>query len=104
MKLIREQVLTNDLSFSSIVDIIQGDEAIASEMIYEIAKRKATAKRVILEMEKQLSQLKAEENILQNAIRIISKHIQRPLPLYVNSIDGLVIASETDCIIDENII
>lgn len=101
---IKEQVLTNNLSFSSIVDRLQGNKADASYMIYCIAERKETVNRVVAEMEKQLGQLKQEQNILQSAIPVIARHIKMALPLYVKIETGLVICTEQDCVIERNVI
>lgn len=95
----------DDLSYSNIVNLVQGEDATGADLIATCADEFQFIDIEIAELEKQLRNKKFRRESLLNAFSAVAKHLQRPLPLFVSREDYIiVITAENQVIINENVI
>lgn len=94
----------DDLSYSNLVSIIQGEEIKAGDVLNTCAKELEEIRNEIIETESKLMKLKSRENSLIHASQNVLKHIKREHPLSVQRQGYIVIVTDNDLIIDKNVI
>lgn len=93
-----------DLSYSNLGNLIQGEEIKAADVLHECAVELEKVVVNIAELEQSLSYLRSRKAELINAGQLVAKHIQRDLPLAVKRQNYLVIVSENNLTIERNVI
>ena len=96
--------MIEDLSYSKIVDIIQHEVSIAGDFLVKIAIEKEEIDKNILDAEAKLQSLKTRELQLRKASLLVLNHIDRKPPLAVKRQDFIVVVSDTNISIEENVI
>jgi hypothetical protein len=94
----------DDLSYTNLVNIIQGEDIKAGDVINDCAIELEDIRNKIIETELNLNKLKSRENSLIDAAQKILKHINKEHPLSVKRQDYIVIVTDNDLIIDRNVI
>lgn len=93
-----------DLSYSKIVDIVQHEISIGGDILVEIALEKEDIDKQILDAEIKLQSLKTRELQLRKASLLVLKHLNRKTPLAVKRQDFIVVVSDSNISIEENVI
>lgn len=96
--------LTDDLSWSGIVDNVQGDKEIGSEMLVSMANEKEQLGKEILDLEIELQSLKTRQLQIRKGALLVLKHLKLTTPLTVKQKDFVVVVSEDDLVIDRNVL
>jgi len=94
----------DDLSYSSIVSLIQGEADKASVILNICANELEEVRKGIEETQRTLNRAKSRENTLLRASQDIVKHIKKELPLAVMREDYLVVVSKDNLSIERNVI
>ena len=96
--------MIEDLSFSKIVDIIQHDNKVASEMLVQIAKEKEIVDNNCQDLEIKLQQLKTRQLQLKKGALLVLKHLKKETPLAVQKDGFIVVVSEDNVSIERNVL
>tara|TARA_R110000796_G_scaffold234884_1_gene353791 strand:- start:19 stop:309 length:291 start_codon:yes stop_codon:yes gene_type:complete len=96
--------MIEDLSFSKIVDIIQHDNKVASEMLVQIAKEKEIVDNNYQDLEIKLQQLKTRQLQLKKGALLVLKHLKKETPLAVQKDGFIVVVSKDDISIERNVL
>lgn len=96
--------LLNDLSYSNIVNCIQGDEELGAVALHCIAIECEELKEKINKLEKELSLLKDRGFSLHEGYKNVMKHLQKAYPLGVIRDGQLVVVTEKSISIEKNVI
>tara|TARA_R110000851_G_scaffold136054_1_gene271668 strand:+ start:381 stop:671 length:291 start_codon:yes stop_codon:yes gene_type:complete len=96
--------MIEDLSFSKIVDIIQHDNKVASEMLVQIAKEKEIVDNNYQDLEIKLQQLKTRQLQLKKGALLVLKHLKKETPLAVQKDGFIVVVSEDNVSIERNVL
>lgn len=94
----------DDLSFSNLVNLIQGDESKAAEILHTIALAMEDTNKIIEELESQLSKAKARKGTLISGSQRIMEHIKKEYPLAVALDNYLVVVTKDNISIERNVI
>ena len=93
-----------DLSYSGLGNLIQGEEIKAADVLNECAVELERVRVNISEQEHSLAMLKSREMDLVNAGMLVAKHIRKELPIAVKRQNYIVIVSDGDLTIERNVI
>jgi hypothetical protein len=93
-----------DLSYSGLGNLIQGEEIKAADILNECAVELERVNVNVNELEHSLKVLKSRQEDLIRAGALIAKHLKRELPLAVKRQNYLVIVSENNLTIERNVI
>ena len=93
-----------DLSFSGIVDYIQGDEKVGAEMLVSIARRKEIVDLNIDELQSKLDTLNAERTTLLTGKEHVMNHLEKSAPLAVKRDEFIVVVTDKNISIERNVL
>ena len=96
--------MIDDLSYSNLVHIIQGENIKGADVIGICASELESVREKIVRSERELSNLRSRESALIDASQKVAKHLNKELPLSVQRQGYIVIVSEKDVSIERNII
>lgn len=93
-----------DLSYSALVDKIQGNISVGKDFIISISSDYIDIKSKIAEAERNLHLLNNEKRELKSGVNHIMKHLnlERPLAIVVN--DGIIVVSDADITLESNVL
>jgi hypothetical protein len=94
----------DDLSFSNLVNLIQGEEIKAADILHTIALEMEGNNKVIEELENQLSIAKGRRDTLISGTQRVMQHIKREYPLAVIRKDYIVVVTKEDISIERNVL
>ncbi len=94
----------NDLSYSKIVNLIQGDEIIAGDMIDDLAIELEAIRKFIEEQEAKLKGMLFREQMIISAGQHVARHLKKELPLSVQRQKYVVVLSNDNLKIERNVI
>ena len=94
----------DDLSYSNLVNIIQGEDIKAGDVLYACVNELEEIRDQINETETLLSKLKCRENSLLQASQNVMKHIKKEPPLIVQRNGYVIVITENNLIIERNVI
>ena len=94
----------DDLSFSNIVNLIQGSETIAADILNNIAHEMEENKKIIEKLEKDLQLAKNREGSLIAGTQRVMQHLKKEYPLAVKRKDYIVVVTERNITIERNVI
>ena len=93
-----------DLSFSNIVNIIQGETIKGADVLNSIALEMESVDKKIQDLERELSRSKSRKGVLIEGSKKVIQHLQLETPLYVNRQGYTVIVEDESIYITKNII
>ena len=93
-----------DLSFSSIVNLLQGDANKAADLLDKIARKKAENISEMERMEKELAKLRNIDNMLYIGAENIMNHLGKECPLSVIRENYIVLVTVNDVTIETNVL
>lgn len=93
-----------DFSYSGIVNYIDTDTEKASELINTAAELEIDIQKKIEELEKQLQNLKTEQDILLEVPSRVANHLNKELPFYVVRINKIIEVGYKNFTITQNFI
>lgn len=93
----------DDLSFSGINDLIQGDEIKGADLLVQIAEEKEQLEVEIEQVQKKLHQLKTRRDIVNNGASHVLKHLEKKAPLAVQRQGFIVVVTENNISIERNV-
>lgn len=99
-----QENILSDLSFSKIVDIVQGDKKVASNLLFQLSSSLIDINLEIENAEKQLSRLNNIKNGILSVPEKISSHLKIQLPFTVVRDKMLIKVSKDNLEVDINII
>jgi len=94
----------DDLSYSNIVKLIQGEESIAGDILNACANELELVRTSIGKTQSLLDRTKRRESTLLRASQDIVKHLKRELPLAVKRQDYILVVSNDNLSIERNVI
>lgn len=93
-----------DLSFSGIVNEIQGEEIMGADMLVKIALQKERVELSIDTLEYELSRLRAKRSVFKQGAEHILTHLKRKTPLTVQRQGFVVMVTDVCILIERNVI
>lgn len=93
-----------DLSFSNITNIIQGEEIKGADLLNCIALEMEENKKKIEQLEIDLACAKGREDTLIQGAKRVLKHLNKDFPLGVKRKDYIIIVTENYISIERNVI
>lgn len=93
-----------DLSWSGIVNSLQGDEKMAASLLNDLAIELEEVRKNLNQFEKKVALAKSREATLLRASNDIVRHLKRELPLAVKKSDYIVVISKDNLTIERNVI
>lgn len=93
-----------DLSFSGIVNHVQGDVVKGTAVLITLGGGLSELRREIIATENKLRCLKGREADILTGTRYICQHLKKEMPLYVRGGDHILIVSENDLVMVDNVI
>lgn len=96
--------MIDDLSFSGLTNLIQGDTTKAADVLVEIAEEKEQLINEIEKTQNKLHQLKTRCDIIDNGANFVIRHLDKEFPLVVTKKDFIVVITGGDITIERNII
>lgn len=97
-------VYIDDLSFSGLVSLIDGNESIAADALDSIAQETDENKEKIKKLEKELDDAKTREGSLIAGKQRIMQHLKKEYPLVVQRSGYIVIVTEKNISIERNVL
>ena len=94
----------DDLSFSGITDLIQGEEIKGADLLVQIAKEKEELEVQIEQTQNKLHQLKTRRDIVNNGANHVLKHLERKAPLVVQRQGFIVVVTDKNISIERNVL
>jgi len=94
----------DDLSWSNIVSLVQGEEIKAADLIGICAMELEEVTKELAELESKISRVKSREQTLLRASKDVAKHLRKELPLMVQRHKYIVVLSENSLSIERNLI
>lgn len=94
----------DDLSFSNLVNLIQGEEIKAADILHRIALEMEDNNKVIEELESQLSRAKGRKDTLISGTQRVMQHIKKEYPLAVKRQDYIVVVTKENISIERNVL
>ena len=94
----------DDLSFSNLVNLIQGDEMKGGNILNNIALEMEENNKLIDDLEHKLASAKCRKEILISGSQRVMQHIKRNYPLTVKRGDYIVIVNKENISIERNVI
>jgi len=94
----------DDLSYSNLVNLIQGEEIKAADVLHTIALEMEGNNKVIEELESQLSRAKGRKDTLISGTQRVMQHIKKEYPLAVKRQDYIVVVTKENISIERNVL
>jgi len=94
----------DDLSWSNIINIIQGEEIKGADLINTCANELENVRETIGELESKIQRFKRREQTILNASKDVAKCLDKRLPLTVKRKDYVIQVTIDNLIIERNII
>jgi hypothetical protein len=94
----------DDLSYSNLVNLIQGEEIKAADILHIIALEMEDNNKVIEELESQLSRAKGRKGTLISGTQRVMQHIKKEYPLAVKRQDYIVVVTKENISIERNVL
>lgn len=94
----------DDLSWSNIVNLIQGQEIKGADLLSNCANELEAVRVELSELEKTLNRVKSREQTLLRAAQDVAKHLKKELPLAVMRQGFIVVLSKENLTIERNVI
>ena len=94
----------DDLSFSGITDLIQGEEIKGADILVNIALEKEELEAEIEQVQNKLHQLKTRCNIVNNGANHVLKHLEKKAPLVVQRTSFIVVVTDKNISIERNVL
>ena len=94
----------DDLSFSNLVNLIQGEEIKAADILHTIALEMEENNNTISELEIKLNCAKRRKESLIAGSQRVMQHLKREYPLAVKRQDYIVVVTEKNISIERNVI
>ena len=94
----------DDLSFSNLVNLIQGEEIKAADILHTIALEMEDNNKTIEELESQLSRAKGRNDTLISGTQRVMQHIKKEYPLAVKRQDYIVVVTKENISIERNVL
>lgn len=94
----------DDLSYSNIVKIIDGNLNKASTLLEKIAYSMEDNNRLIIRLEQELKEARDKKGILLTGVINVLKHIHKETPLMVQRDGHLVVITDNNISIERNVI
>ena len=94
----------DDLSFSNLVNIIQGEEIKGADVLNSIANEMEEIKFIIKKLEKDLEIAKNREGSLIAGAQRVMQHLKKEYPLAVQRNGYIVVVTKENISIERNVI
>ena len=94
----------DDLSFSNLVNLIQGEEIKAADVLHTIALEMEENNKTIAELESKLNCAKSRKESLISGSQRVMQHIKREYPLAVKRQDYIVVVTKENISIERNVL
>lgn len=94
----------DDLSYSNLVNLIQGEEIKAADILHTIALEMEENNKIIEKLESQLSRAKGRNGTLISGTQRVMQHIKREYPLSIKKQDYIVVITKENISIERNVI
>lgn len=96
----------DDLSYSKLVSVIQGDKPIAKDYLIAISKREREINSELVELNKKVNNLKSQKDTLYGGVDRIFQHLKTQMPqVVINEPDNEIITFDNDeIIVQKNIL
>ena len=94
----------DDLSFSGLVNMIQGQESIAADVLHTIALEMEENNKLIMELENKLNSAKSKKSALIIGSQRVVQHINKDYPLAVKRQNYIVVVTRDNISIERNVI
>jgi len=94
----------DDLSFSNLVNLIQGEEIKAADILHTIALEMEENNKAITELESKLNCAKSRKESLIAGSQRVMQHIKREYPLAVKRQDYIVVVTKENISIERNVL
>lgn len=94
----------DDLSWSNIVAILQGEEINGADLLNTCACELEEVRQQIKGYESALNRVKSRERTLLQAGQYVAKHLKKELPLAVKRQNYIVVLSKENLTIERNVI
>lgn len=95
---------TKDLSYSKVVDMIQGEEVKGADLLTKIAEEREELTKEIKELETKLDSLQTRRGILWSGAKKVMKHLKLEAPLVVQRQSFIVVVDDENMEIERNVI
>ena len=93
----------DDLSFSGITNLIQGEEIKGADILVNIALEKEELEAEIEQVQNKLHQLKTRRDIVNNGANHVLKHLEKKAPLAVQRTGFIVVVTDKNISIERNV-
>jgi len=94
----------DDLSYSNLVNLIQGDVNKAGDILHTIALEMEENNKIIEELESKLSRTKSRKDTLISGTQRVMQHIKKDYPLVIKLQDYIAVVTENNISIERNVI
>jgi len=94
----------DDLSYSNLVDIIQGEDIKAADVLTSIAYEAEETNIIISKLEMDLAISKTRKKALIDGAKKVLKHIEKEPPLAVQRNGFIVVVTDENISIERNVI
>ena len=94
----------DDLSFSGLVDLIDGNETEGARVLNSIAHEMEETKRIIEKLEKDLEKTKNREGSLIAGTQRVMQHLKKEYPLVVQKTGYIVVVTKENISIERNVL
>lgn len=96
--------MLDDLSYSNIVNKIQGSEIKGADVLYHLSNDLENVCLNIKKLENELNKMRQRKDTIIEASFNIVKHLNKKLPLVVKRNDCVIILNQNDIKIERNVI
>ena len=94
----------DDLSFSNLVDLIQGEEKKSADILNNIAHEMEENNEIIKKLENDLVSAKSRKSSLIEGSRIVIQHLKKEYPLAVQRNGYIVVVTKDNISIERNVL
>lgn len=94
----------DDLSFSGLVSLIDGQENIGADVLNSIAHEMEENNKIIEKLESDLAQAKVRKDILIEGSKRVLHHLKKEYPLSVQRQGYIVVVTENNISIERNVL
>lgn len=94
----------DDLSFSNLVNFIQGDEIKGADILNNIAHEMEENNGIIEKLEEELSRAKNRKGSLIEGSRRVMQHLEKEYPLAVQRNGYIVVVTKDNISIERNVL
>lgn len=103
-KLVEPVEVIDDLSYSNLVSLIQGDGIKAADVLHSIAIEMEENNKLIEELENKLLQAENRKYTLLAGTQKVMQHIKKEYPLAVKRKDYIVVVTKENISIERNVL